>query len=42
MILRRRCNGAKYDAEASDHAFSVVVGERSLREEGQAVRRAGL
>ena len=42
MILRRRCNGAKYDAEASDHAFSVVVGERSLREEGKAVRRTGL
>ncbi len=42
MILRRRCNGAKYDAEASDPYYVRVVGERSLREEGKAVRRTGL
>ena len=42
MILRRRCNGAKYDAEASGCTFSTSVGERSLWEEGKAVRHTGL
>ena len=38
MILRRRCNGAKYDAEASGYTFSVSVGERSLLAEGERKR----
>ena len=42
MILRRRCNGAKYDAEASDPHYVRVEGERSLREEGKAVRHTVL
>ena len=33
MILRRKCNGAKYGAEASDLPLRQLVGERSQRAE---------
>ena len=34
MTLRRKCNGAKYGAEASDSPYRRLVGERSPRAEG--------
>ena len=34
MILRRKCNGAKHGAEASDLPLWQVVGERSRQAEG--------
>ena len=34
MILRRKCNGAKYVTEALNFHFVDLVGERSSRAEG--------
>ena len=42
MTLRRKCNGAKHGAEAAGPRLSWTVGERSLRDEGQSERKAGL